>query len=424
MFAVEPKFGRWVTLLAFFGFAGFLLYLYFFTGFTNVAVAIGNTNLLIYGLAFLCVIGGAAFNAMTWRSILGNLSVRTSFRRVFNLSWVGTFIDAIIPGGWSGDVFKTYILAKDPDVDGAKAAAAIVIKNVLELLVTLGALVTGMTLLAANFSLDSTVTIAIGVAMVLLALPLIVVIYLSTHLDATKRLLNWAKGIYARLKGRPVDKSFDEGRIQKSLNEFHEGIMTMKKNPKSMIDPILLQILAWTFDILALFIVFAALGSIVTPDKIIIANTIVVNLQSQGVALAGFTQIVSSTVYTVLGITPIIAMASTLLAGFAVFWFRILISFFAFQVTILDRGIPFLIRKYSNLNEGKYDGLKTPSVTRETEIEPPMEMDNENFPNPSMLVSNNSQLFATSDVVTTTNCERRAPSNTDLENCDLDKVTS
>ena len=338
------------------GFGVFLLYLYFFTDFANVVGVIGKTNVAIYALAFLCVLGGAVFNALAWRSVLGNLSVKASFRRTFNLSWVGTFVDALIPGGWSGDVFKTYLLSKDPGVDKAKAAAAIVIKNVLELLVTLAALIAGIVLLAFNYSLDRVVMVAIGITMFLLALPLIIVIYLSTNLAATSKMLGWLKRFSARIRRKQAETSEVGDKIGNSLQEFHDGIMSMKTNPKSMIEPILLQILAWAFDIMSLFIVFAALGSLVTPDKIIIANTIVVNLQSQGVALAGFAQIVSSTVYTVLGIAPIIAIASSLLSGFAVFWFKILVAFFAFQATVLDQCVPFLYKKYSSSN-GTSEGI-------------------------------------------------------------------
>ncbi|MCW4017960.1 MAG: flippase-like domain-containing protein [Candidatus Bathyarchaeota archaeon] len=328
------------------GFAAFTLYMYFCTDFTKIVGTIGKTNPYIYALAFLCVICGTTFNTLTWHKILTNLNVPTTFRRAFSLSWVGTFVDSLSPGGWSGDIFKTYLLSKDQGIDGAKAAAAIVVKNVLELLITLAALVTGMVLLAVNYSLSGTVTIAIGATMLLLALPLVCIVYLSAHLGATNKLLGWAKRVWTRAKGKPFEEiDSGEDRIQKTLTEFHDGITSIKKKPKSMIEPILLQSVAWAFDILSLFIVFAALGSLITPDKIIIANTIVVNLQSQGVALAGFAQIASSTVYTVLGITPVLAIASSVLSGVAVFWFKIAVSFVAFQIIVFDRYVPLVCKK-------------------------------------------------------------------------------
>ena len=121
--------------------------------------------------------------------------------------------------------------------------------------------------------------------------------------------------------------------------------MTVRSNPKSMVKPIIYQVFTWIFDVLTLFVVFIAIGSYVGIDKVIITNTVVSNIQGQGVALAGFSQIVSSELYKVLGITGALAFASSLLAGFASFWFRLVVSFAYFQVTVFERCVPILCRK-------------------------------------------------------------------------------
>jgi uncharacterized protein (TIRG00374 family) len=106
MFANKPEFKSWVSISAVLGFLMLLLYLYFFGNLGQIASTIEKTSAPIYILAFICVLGGAVFNSLTWQGILGKLSIQTTFRRVFTLSWVGTFVDALIPGGWSGDIFK------------------------------------------------------------------------------------------------------------------------------------------------------------------------------------------------------------------------------------------------------------------------------------------------------------------------------
>ena len=106
----------------------------------------------------------------------------------------------------------------------------------------------------------------------------------------------------------------------------------MKNKPKTMIKPMFYQVMAYVFDILALFFVFVALGSTVGLNKILITNSIVNNIRSQGVALAGFSQILSSQLYQVLGINLSLAQASSLLSGFANFWFKLIISFVFFQL--------------------------------------------------------------------------------------------
>ncbi len=345
MLTEKPQFKKWITITAVLGFAVFMLYLVFFTDITQVAVVIGGINVPIYILAFIAVIGSAICNALTWKKILNNLGVETTFNRVFSLSWVGHFIDSLIPGGWSGDVFITYLLSKDKNVEGAKAAASIIIKDVLELFVVLGSLIVGIVLLAVNYSVSSTLMFAVGVTLVFLATPLLLIIYLSTNVAATKKLLSAVESLIAKIKGKQATAAVLEDKINRQLTDFHEGIMSIKTNPKSMAKPIFYQTMTWIFDVLALFTVFVALGSVVGLDKVIITNTVVGNLQSQGVALAGVSQIVSSELYTGLGIATGFAIASSLLAGFASFWFKLVISFVYFQVTVFERCIPFICNK-------------------------------------------------------------------------------
>ncbi len=328
MLTQKPAFKKWVTLLAALSFVVFILYFMFFTDLGQVAAVIEGVNVPIYLLAFVCVIGGAVFNALTWKATLDSVSVKTTFRRVFNLSWVGAFLDCIIPGGWSGDVFITYLISKDKGVDGSKAFASIIIKDVLELAVVLGSLIVGMILLVLNYSVNSVLLIAIGLTLVFLALPLFLIIYLSTNVSATKRLLR----VVVRLVARFKDKPFDSTDLESKITDFHDGIMSMKNRPRAMVKPLVFQTITWIFDIIALYVVFVALGSVVGVDKIVITNTIVNNIRGQGVALAGFSQIVSSQLYQVLGINISLAQASSLLAGFANFWFRLVVSFVFFQL--------------------------------------------------------------------------------------------
>jgi hypothetical protein len=91
---------------------------------------------------------------------------------------------------------------------------------------------------------------------------------------------------------------------------------------------------------------FASIGYVVPADKVIITDSISANLQTQGFALVGFAQVVSSNVYTILGISPLLSAASTVLAGFASFWFKLVIAFFAFQSVVFSRCVPFFCTRW------------------------------------------------------------------------------
>jgi uncharacterized protein (TIRG00374 family) len=343
--ALSPVVRKWVSISAFLGFLAFLLYLYFFTDIIGVASVIGRTNLFVYSIVFLCVLASVAFNALAWQCLLESLKLKANYRLVFKLSWVGIFVDAIIPGGWSGDAFKAYLLSRDPKIDSGRTVASIVMKNVLELLIVMGISFLGLFLLATNYTLEGAVLITVGVVLVLLTLPLIVIIYLSINFDATKRILRRLKRFYAFVRRRPVNIEEFEKKMEEKLREYHDGMVALKDNPKSLFQALFYHAVAWSFDIIALFLIFVSIGYIVPADKVIITNVISVNLQTQGVALAGFAQVVTSSVYTILGISPILSAASTVLAGFASFWFKLVIAFFAFQLVVFSRCIPpFCIR--------------------------------------------------------------------------------
>ena len=345
LFAGKPKFKKLITLSAVLGFIAFILYLFFFTDFTEVSIVVEGTNVPIYVLAFLCIVVASGFDALAWKSTLNSLSVPTTFRRIFSLSWVGHFVDTLIPGGLAGDAFKTYLLTKDEDVNGSKAAASIVIKDVLELVVVLGSLVVGIVLLALNYSVNSLVLTAIGVTMVLLAVPLVMIVYLSINASATEKILGVIERVSEKIKGKDFNSTALQEKVHEQITEFRDGVLSIKDNPKAMVKPIVFQSFTWVFEVLAFFFVFAALGTWIGIDKVVITNTIVSSVEGQGVALAGIAQIVSSELYSVLGITSGMAVASSLLAGFSSFWFKLILSFGFFQVAVFERCVPFICNK-------------------------------------------------------------------------------
>jgi uncharacterized protein (TIRG00374 family) len=345
----NPSFRKWVSILAVLGFVAFLLYLYFFTDIAGIVSVIGRANVYFFILALICVLASVSFNALVWHRLLVNLSIKMNYRMIFNLTWVGIFIDGVIPGGWSGKAFIAYLLSRDPNIDIGKSASSIVIKNILEILVILVTSVLGLILLVLNYTLESGVLLTIGTTMLLLTLPLFIIIYLSLNPELTKKILRAFKRLYSFIRRRPDNIEGFEKKIEKSLKEYRDGINALRANPKSLLQSGLFQTIAWSFDILALFLIFASIGFVVPADKVIITNSITVNLQAQGVALAGFAQIVTSSVYTILGISPIISVASTVLYGFASFWFKIIIAFSAFQFVVLSRCVPPFCLKLNRL---------------------------------------------------------------------------
>jgi uncharacterized protein (TIRG00374 family) len=351
MFDNNFRYKKWVALSATIGLIAFLIYLLFYTNFESVEETIESTNAPIYLLAFVCVLVNIALNALTWQRILQGLGVKTSLRRAFDLSWVGIFVDAIIPGGWSGDLFKAYLLAKDQKGTGAKVTASVVVKNVFEIILTLVTLIMGISLLALNYRIENVVIFAIGIIMLFLTVPLVVIVYLSVNINATKKLIKVIQHLSKFINKKQDIAADAEVKIQSQIKEFHEGIMIIKTNPKCLIQPAIWQTLSWIFDIFTRLLIFMAIGYAITADKIIITSTIVVTIQTQGIAFAGFAQIVSSAIYNALGISQVISISSSLLAGFATFWLKTAIAFIPFEIIVFARCVPFFCKKCEGIGK-------------------------------------------------------------------------
>ncbi len=349
--AVMPKlpFKKWVLLSASLSIVVFVVFVFLSSDVNAIGLVITQTSIPIYALALLCALGSVLLHAVTWKELLRSFSVKTPFRRVFSLSLVGNFVDALIPGGWSGDVFKGYLLSRDPRIDGGKTAASIVVKNVMELLVTLSVLILGVVLLAVNYQLDSQVFFSVELIALLMAVPLIALLYFSIHVDSAMRLLRGVKKTYAIIRRKPTDMVGFEAKIRSTLVDYHDGISTLKNSPSLLLKPMIFLVAAWILDLFTLYFVFSSIGYGVTLDRVIITNSVVLGLQSQGAALIGFAQAAASTLYSAMGISPIISTASSVLSGAASFGLKTVVSFFAFQFVTSNRR--FLFRRHQSLAE-------------------------------------------------------------------------
>ncbi len=109
--------------------------------------------------------------------------------------------------------------------------------------------------------------------------------------------------------------------------------------------PMILSFFAWGFEILTLLLVFASLGQGTIPiDKVVIVRSIAGNVEAQGYAFAGYAQIVTTTLYSVLGVLPAIGASVALLGGVVVFWLKTGISYAAFHCTVFSPCANFVCR--------------------------------------------------------------------------------
>ncbi len=118
---ISPSVKKWIIISTLIGYIVLLFFLFFFIDIDKLLAVLGSVNLSIYILALISVVISITFHALVWFQLLNSVSIKLGFRRTYVLYWVGVFVDNLVPGGWSGDLFKAYLL-EHMDKDDATSA--------------------------------------------------------------------------------------------------------------------------------------------------------------------------------------------------------------------------------------------------------------------------------------------------------------
>lgn len=314
------------------GLAAFSLYVYFYINPAQVMGILSKTNLTYYAAAFVAYALFALFSSLVWQGLLNCLSVKVSKRKTLLLTWVGLFFEATVPQlGWSGEVSKTYLLAKDSNVDAGKIGASVVGQKIFTMTITVVALSTGLGLVLANYSLPLATTLLMATVLTLSIIALAIVYYVSIKPTATKTLLNWAIKIVSFFRKSWNPQNF-RSKAEESLGKFHVGILQLRANPRALVQPIVCAVTSFVFEISVIFLTFMALGYPVPVDKVLIVFTLTGTLQTVGVTFFGFPELIMIISFSALNIIPPeLALSVTLLTRVVNLWFRLIVSYFALQ---------------------------------------------------------------------------------------------
>lgn len=311
----------------------FLLYVHFFAGgFEEIAKAFLLADPLYYSLAFIVFLLTMTFYSLTWWRLLRILSVKTTFRKAFLFTWVGAFVDLLIPAeSVSGEVSRAYLMHKDSNEDAGKIVASVVSHRILTTATNLGGMIIGSTLFILMYEPSELVVgflllIAVGTSISLLLL-----LYISLKEKATTKMVDWLikllKRIFkTRLKGKWLSST-----AKAMLKEFHEGIDILGEHPRELVLPIAFSITAWIFDILIALLVFSSLHVSVPFSAIVIVYSISMVVQTIPVGIPGeigLVEIVMASLYRLLlpAIPPATVAAATILVRALTLWAKLIVS--------------------------------------------------------------------------------------------------
>jgi uncharacterized protein (TIRG00374 family) len=330
---------KWVVLSMVAGLAVFAFYLYSVAGVNDMIRIFEGINPYYYLLGFVAVLLSVFCYSLTWNSLLSGLQVRISYWRTFVFSWVGMFVDEVIPGGISGDFFKAYLISKDSELDVGKIVASVVVQKLFTVAIVTVNLVAGLVLLTSNYGLRPEFLILAVISISLLSALFIALVYFSVKPKATERVVGWIARIISVVRRKNWDKIRFQESARKTLGPFHEGVQSIRGNSRTLIKAAVFSSLASVFDILLIFLVFSAARYPVPVDKALIVYALTVSLQASGVAVVGFTEVVMISLYSALGVPVALSSVITLLARFASLWFKLSIAFVSFQCVVFNRCV-------------------------------------------------------------------------------------
>ncbi|MFZ9594818.1 MAG: lysylphosphatidylglycerol synthase transmembrane domain-containing protein [Bdellovibrionia bacterium] len=154
--------------------------------------------------------------AVRWHLLLHAQGIRQSFKRTFQLSWIGNFFNLALPGAVSGDFVKIFYIGKQTQGQSTRALGSILFDRVAGLsaliIVSCIALIIQL-LMTSNTPLPQTLTWMIELAATSVVFFYSYLFFMKERHDPLLKLLRW---IDRRL---PLFSAFT--RVYESLRHYH-----------------------------------------------------------------------------------------------------------------------------------------------------------------------------------------------------------
>ena len=314
----------------------FLAYIYYFVGINELLFIIQKVDLVYYGISIAVFFLMTFANALTWQYFLRPLSVKVPIRKTFLFTWIGKFVDLLIPAeSITGDASKIYLMTKEANENAGKVVASVLSHRVLAMTISLATLIySSVTLYAINYELPVFVSnlvlfiiIATSIVLFFLFLCVLKESYTAKLIDAVL----WFAAYISRGRLKICNL---RTKATRALAIFHDSIGNLLKNPKNLVLPVFFALVSWFLSVFISHFVFVSLGQPVDFWFIMIVYSISVNIQSLPVGIpgeVGLIEVVMSSLYGLLGVEAGIATAATLLIRLLTVWLSLIIGFIAIQ---------------------------------------------------------------------------------------------
>ena len=314
----------------------FVVYLYFFVGINELFAILGRVNLFYYGMAAVVLFLTMFVNSLAWQYFLRPLSVKVPLRKTFLFTWIGAFVDLLVPAeSISGDASKVYLMTKESGESAGKVVASVVSQRILAMMISLGSLIfSSVVLYTINYELPASILNLVLLIIVGTVVTLFFIFLCILKETLTQKVIDTGiRFLVFITRGRWKSDRL-RTKASKALTAFHCSIQLLIKNRKHLILPVVFAIISWLFSIFISYFVFVSLGQEVDFVLITIVYSISVNVQAIPLGIpaeVGLVEIVMTSLYGLLGVEAGVAAAITILIRLLTVWLRIIIGFVTVQ---------------------------------------------------------------------------------------------
>jgi uncharacterized protein (TIRG00374 family) len=314
----------------------FIAYLYFFVGIPEMLSSIQRIDLFYYLLAVVALLLGMLAYSLTWQNFLQSLSVKISLRKTFLFSWIGIFVDLLIPAeSISGDATRVYLMTRESGENTGKIVASVMGHRILSMVITLSTLIIGsVSLFVLRYELPTFVSNLILFVTMGTTISLVFIFLLCIREQLTQKLVDLMLRFFVFILRGRLKLTTLRSKARKGLAVFHQSIDALGGNPRNFVRPAFYSIVSWFFSVLLSFLVFVSLDN--PLSFLLVAIVYSVSCAIQNIPLGvpgevGLVEIVMTTLYGLLGVPVAISAAATVLIRILTVWLRLLLGFVAVQ---------------------------------------------------------------------------------------------
>jgi uncharacterized protein (TIRG00374 family) len=204
-----------------------------------------------YSLAIAVTVLSVFFVAAAWRSLLNTLEIKTKLKSIFLYTWVGYFVDLVVPcQAICGEVARIYLVHKENRENYGAITASSITNRMITYVISSVGLFTGILLLLIRpntvpiYVLNLLIVALIGTAIYLLAL-----FYLAVEERAAAKLTSLLFMVAKVVKlGRFLSPDLQE-RTRESLSVLHQSFKTFRERPKNLVAPVVFQVFSLILNI-------------------------------------------------------------------------------------------------------------------------------------------------------------------------------